>query len=200
MGLPGKGLEDPRVIALIDNVRGAIIQHANPTWLSHSPAICEGMEDYIRATEAQQYAERLRSESVKQSTIVTQAPPPVPVTAPQDTIPPCQVAMMPVHTWYSPLRLKVASLSHSRATASLLFQPQSNSPASSTRDVPDAIIVEHAARSRKRTTITPEVSLSISLRTLMPIFVLSFSSHTPSRPPESETDLKVNHYRNQRIV
>ena len=165
VGLPGKGCKDPQVITLIDDVRGAIIQYASLTWLSHSPAICEGMEDYIRATEVRLRAKHLHSESAQWLTIVTQAPPPVAVTAPlpqitsQVTILPRQITAMPVHTLHSRLQLKGASLSHSPATASLLFQPQSNPLASST--MPDAIIVERLVHSRKRTANVPEVSLSI---------------------------------------
>lgn len=176
--LPEKGIKDPQVIALIDDVRGAIIHHANPTWLSHSPVICEGMEDYIREITALREKERVPSDSAQQSTVATQAPPPVPVTVPLPEIlsldrddapssgarishisnPPRQIASMPVRVQHSPLQLTPASLPHSPTAASLLFRSQSTSPASSAGNVQDALTRERSVRSSKHATNAPEVS------------------------------------------
>ena len=169
---------------LLSDARDAILHHATSSWLTHSPILCEGHEDRIRRMDAlraefgkpQELA--LAATATHSSTIPTHSPTPMHAPA---SIPPVlnldisrspiprtsplaiarqQITPITMGAQTSPLHLRTATSSNSPTTTPLLFQSQTNSPASSAANTPDSTDMQRATRSATRAMAVGAVHLS----------------------------------------
>lgn len=173
---PMKGLQDETIAMLISDARNAILHHATSAWLEHLPILCEGREDLIHRMEA------LRAElsgpqepasaatATLSSNIPTHSPKPMraPVSTPpvlqldvsRSPIPRAsslmivrqQIAPIIMGAQTSPLHLRATTSSNSPTITPLLFQSQTNSPASSASNTPESTDMQRATRPTTRDT------------------------------------------------
>lgn len=171
-----KGLKDEAILMLLNDARIAIRRHATSSWISHSPILCEGVEDQLRELDALYAA----SSNLHRPASATMATHPSPIATGR------QIAPITMGAHNSPLHLEVTTLPGSPTMRSLLFQSEANSPTLSAGNTLDIANMQRATRSTMRGTVVGVVNLQF-------IFHTHFlcSCHALLRRAESANDLRT---------